>query len=112
MARHMALVSMCLVLLLGEYRLPARRSSWDQRLAPGIAFPWRSPIRSSGWGRAFIGGGPRFRRLQVAEVIARVQGRPGAATVDGVPVTFEVEPGWESEYIACSIPQTSTHVVA
>src|SRR6516164_9936990 len=41
----------CSVLGLPEVVEPVRRSWWGQRLAAGMSFPCRSPIRSSGLGR-------------------------------------------------------------
>jgi hypothetical protein len=55
-------------------------------------------------GTSLIGGGPQFP--QVAELIVRVQDAQGRP-VDGVPVTFEVEPEW-ARSISLAPSQTST----
>jgi hypothetical protein len=55
-------------------------------------------------GTGFIGKGPELPRASALIVrVQDAQGRP----VDGVPVTFELEPGW-AESIALAPSQTST----
>jgi hypothetical protein len=102
MARHMALVSMCLVLMLGGTACapklvgPTPGSGYSFSLEISNPIIWMVP--------GVLVGGAQFP--QVAELIVRVQDAQGRP-VDGVPVTFEVEPGWERS-IALTPSQTST----
>jgi hypothetical protein len=103
MARRITLVLVCLVLGLGGAACapklvgPTAGSGYVFSLQVSDSLVWLGPVE------------PQVARQfpQVAELIVRVQdvqGRP----VDGVPVTFEVEPGWVGS-AAVSPSQTSTH---
>jgi hypothetical protein len=102
MARHMALVSMCLVLLLGGTACAPKLVGPTPGAGYSFSLELSDPIIWMGPG-VFIGGG-EFPRA--AEVIVRVQDAQGRP-VDGVSVTFEVEPGW-ARSISLAPSQTST----
>jgi hypothetical protein len=102
MTRHMALVLMCLVLMLGGLSCapklvgPTPGSGYSFSLEVSEPVIWMGP--------SVIAGGMQFP--QAAELIVRVQDAQGRP-VDGAPVTFEVEPGW-ARSIALAPSQTST----
>src|SRR5262245_55885472 len=102
MARHLALVLTCLVLMLGGTactpKLVGPTPGAGYRFSLEVADPiiWIGP--------GSIARGPSF--LQATELIVRVEDGQGQP-VDGGPVTFEVEPGW-TKRIALSPSQTST----
>jgi hypothetical protein len=89
MVRRMALVLMSLVLVLGGAACapkligPTAGAGYVFSLQVSQAIIWSGMIDSS--------AAARFP--QAAEVIVRVQDAQGQA-VDGVPVTFELEPEW------------------
>ena len=89
MARRMALVLMGLVLALEVPACapklvgPTAGSGYVFSLQISQAIIWVGQVDSA----------VAAQFPQVAEVIVRVQGTQGRA-VDGVPVTFELEPGW------------------
>src|SRR4029077_20399331 len=102
MTRHMTLVLMCLVLVLGGTACAPKLVGPTPGSGYSFSLEISNPII---WmGTSLIGGGPQFP--QVAELIVRVQDAQGRP-VDGVPVTFEVEPGW-ARSIALTPSQTST----
>ncbi len=102
MARRMALVSTCLVLILGGTacapKLVGPTPGAGYRFSLEVSDPiiWLGPD--------VLAGGVQFP--QASELIVRVQDAQGRP-VDGVPVTFEVEPGW-ARSIALAPSQTST----
>jgi hypothetical protein len=102
MARHMTLVLMCLVLVLGGTACAPKLVGPTPGSGYSFSLEISNPII---WmGTSLIGGGPQFP--QVAELIVRVQDAQGRP-VDGVPVTFEVEPEW-ARSISLAPSQTST----
>ena len=102
MARHMALVLMCLVLLSGGMACAPKLVGPTPSAGYSFSLEVSEPII---WmGTSLIGGGPQLPRASALIVrVQDAQGRP----VDGVPVTFELEPGW-AESIALAPSQTST----
>ena len=102
MARRMALVSMCLVLMLGGTACAPKLVGPTPGAGYRFSLEVSDPIIWMGPG-LLVGG---VQLLQVAELIVRVQDAQGRP-VDGVPVTFEVEPGW-ARSIALAPSQTST----
>jgi hypothetical protein len=102
MAQHMALVSMCLVLLAGGTACAPKLVGPTPGAGYSFSLEVSEPIIWMGTG--FIGKGPELPRASALIVrVQDAQGRP----VDGVPVTFELEPGW-AESIALAPSQTST----
>ena len=89
MPRYITLVMMCLVLVLGGVACapklvgPTAGSGYVFSLQVSQAIIWVGQVDSA----------VAAQFPQVAEVIVRVQDTQGRA-VDGVPVTFELEPGW------------------
>lgn len=102
MAQHMALVSMCLVLLLGGIACAPKLVG----PTPGAGYRFSLEVSESIiWiGTSLIGG--RRELPQASDLIVRVQDAQGRP-VDGVPVMFEVEPGWAAS-ISLAPSQTST----
>jgi len=102
MARYLALVLTCLVLTLAGTACtpklvgPTPGAGYRFALEVSDTIIWMGPGLS-------VGGTPF---PPAAEVIVRVQDAQGHP-VDGVPVTFEVEPGW-ARSIAITPSQTST----
>ena len=89
MARYMALVSMCLVLLLGGTACAPKLVGPTPGAGYRFSLEVSEPIIWMGAG--IFGGGPQFPRASALIVrVQDAQGRP----VDGVPVTFEIETGW------------------
>jgi len=105
MARHMALVSMCLVLLLGGTACAPKLVGPTPGAGYSFSLEIVNPIIWLGPG-VLVGGVGGVQFPQATEVIVRVQDAQGRP-VDGVPVTFEVEPGW-ARSIALAPSQTST----
>jgi hypothetical protein len=102
MAQHMALVSMCLVLMLGGMACAPKLVGPTPGAGYSFSLEVSEPIIWMGTG--LIGKGPELPRASALIVrVQDAQGRP----VDGVPVIFEVEPGW-AESIALAPSQTST----
>jgi hypothetical protein len=102
MAQHIALVSMCLVLLLGGTACAPKLVGPTPGAGYRFSLEVSEPIIWMGAG--LIGKGPELPRASALIVrVQDAQGRP----VDGVPVTFELEPGW-AESIALAPSQTST----
>lgn len=103
MARHLALVLMCLVLALGGVACvpklvgPTAGSGYVFSLQVFAPIIWLGPPVDPLVATQFP---------QVAEVIVHVQDAQGRP-VDGVPVTFEVEPAWAGS-ATLSPSQTST----
>jgi hypothetical protein len=99
MARRMALVLMGLVLALGDLACapklvgPTAGSGYVFSLEVFPTIIWVGWVESS---RA-------AQFPQVSEVIVRVQDAQGRA-VDGVPVTFELEPEWASSITLAPTP--------
>src|SRR5206468_12787510 len=89
MARHMALVLMCLVLMSGGMACAPTLVGPTPGAGYRFSLEVSEPIIWMGAG--LFGGGPQL--LQATALIVRVQNAQGHP-VDGVPVTFEVEPGW------------------
>jgi hypothetical protein len=102
MARRMALVLTCLVLTLGGTACAPKLMG----PTPGAGYRFSLEVSEPViWlGPGLLGGGPQLP--QAAELIVRVQDAQGRP-VDGVPVTFEVEPGW-ARSISLAPSQTST----
>jgi hypothetical protein len=102
MARRMTLVLTCLVLTLGG------TACAPQLVGPTPGAGYRFSLEVSNpiiWmEQGILTNEARFPH--VAELIVRVQDAQGRP-VDGVPVTFEVEPGW-ARHIALAPYQTST----
>ena len=102
MTRRIALVLTCLVLALGGAACapklvgPTAGSGYVFSLQVSDAIVWLGPVKAA--------GAAQFP--QVAVLIVRVQDAQGRP-VDGVPVTFEVEPGWASS-ASLSPSQTTT----
>src|SRR5919197_4305555 len=101
MARYMALVSMCLLLMLGGTACAPKLVG----PTPGAGYRFSLEVSEPViWlGSGILGGGPQLP--QASALIVRVQDAQGRP-VDGVPVTFEVEPGWATS-ISLATPQTS-----
>jgi len=102
MARHMALLLMCLILLSGGMACAPKLVGPTPGAGYSFSLEVSDPIIWMGAG--VLGKGPELPRA--ATLIVRVQDAQGR-TVDGVPVLFEVEPGW-AEYITLAPSQTST----
>src|SRR5919198_5687262 len=102
MVRYVALVLMCLVLLLGGQACAPKLVG--PRPGSGYSFSLEVSEPVIWMAGGLLIGGVEFP--QAAELIVRVQDAQGRP-VDGVPVTFEVEPGWERS-IALTPSQTST----
>ena len=102
MAQPMALVSMCLVLMLGGTACAPKLVGPTPGAGYRFSLEVSEPIVWMGAG--IFGGGPQLPRT--SDLIVRVQDAQGRP-VDGVPVMFEVEPGW-AESIALAPSQTST----
>src|SRR5438552_2260499 len=103
MARHMALVLMCLALMLGGPACAPKLTGPTPGAGYRFSLEVSEPIIWLVSG-VLVGGIPF---PQTAELIVRVQDAQGRP-VDGVPVTFEVEPGW-ARSISLAPSQTSTH---
>ena len=103
MAQHMALVSMCLVLMLGGTACAPKLVGPTPGAGYRFSLEVSEPIVWMGAG--IFGGGPQLPRT--AALIVRVQDAQGRP-VDGVPVLFEVEPGW-ARSLELDPSQTSTH---
>ena len=102
MARHMALVLMCFILLSGGMACAPKLVGPTPGAGYSFSLEVSEPIIWMGAG--LIGKGPELPRA--ATLIVRVQNAQGRP-VDGVPVLFEVEPEW-AEYITLTPSQTST----
>src|SRR5215472_11541399 len=102
MARHMALVLICLVLLLGGTACVPKLVGPTPGAGYRFSLAVSNPIIWIEQG-AFTGGAPFPQATELVVWVQDAQGRP----VDGVPVTFEVEPGWVGS-IALAPSQTST----
>ena len=102
MARHIALVLTCLVLMLGGTACAPKLVGPTPGAGYRFALEVSNPIIWMGPG--LLIGGEHFP--QATELIVRVQDAQGRP-VDGVPVTFEVEPDW-ARSIALAPSQTST----
>ena len=102
MAQHMALVSMCLVLMLGGTACAPKLVGPTPGAGYRFSLEVSEPIIWMGAG--IFGGGPQLPRT--ADLIVRVQDAQGRP-VDGVPVMFEVEPGW-ARSLSLDPSQTST----
>jgi hypothetical protein len=102
MARHMVLVLMCLALLLRGTACapklvgPTPGAGYSFSLEVSEPIIWLVPGVS-------VGGAACPEATEVIVRVQDAQGRP----VDGVPVTFEVEPGW-ARSLALAPSQTST----
>jgi Bacterial Ig-like domain (group 1) len=102
MAQHMALVSMCLVLMLGGTACAPKLVGPTPGAGYRFSLEVSEPIIWMGAG--IFGGGPQLPRTSALIVrVQDAQGRP----VDGVPVMFEVEPGW-ARSLSLDPSQTST----
>jgi hypothetical protein len=107
MARRMTLVVIGLVLALGDLACapklvgPTAGSGYVFSLEVFPTIIWVGQVESS---RA-------AQFPQVAEVIVRVQDAQGRA-VDGVPVTFELEPEWASSITLAPTPTTTRGGIA
>ena len=102
MARYMALVLMCLVLMLGGPACAPKLVGPTPGAGYSFSLEVSEPIIWMGTG--FIGKGPELPRDSALIVrVQDAQGRP----VDGVPVLFEVEPGW-ARSLSLDPSQTST----
>ncbi len=102
MARRMALVLTCLVLMLGGTACAPKLVG----PTPGAGYRFALEVSNQ---IIWLGQGPFPGYApfpQAAELVVRVQDAQGRL-VDGVPVTFEVEPGWVGS-IALVPFQTST----
>jgi hypothetical protein len=103
MARHMALVLMCLALLSGGTACTPKLVG----PTPSAGYSFSVEVSDSiiWMGAGLLGKGPQLPRSSTLTVrVQDAQGRP----VDGVPVTFELEPEW-AESIMLTPSQTSTH---
>jgi hypothetical protein len=89
MARRMALVLLSLVLVLGGTACAPKLVG--PTAGAGYVFSLQVSEATIWFGMMDSTAAARFP--QTAEVIVRVQDAQGRA-VDGVPVTFELEPGW------------------
>jgi len=102
MARHMALVLMCLALLSGGTACAPKLVGPTPSAGYSFSLEVSDPIIWMGAG--LLGKGPQLPRFSTLTVrVQDAQGRP----VDGVPVTFELEPEW-AESITLTPSQTST----
>ena len=102
MVRYMALVLMCLVLMAGGTACAPKLVGPTPGAGYSFSLEVSEPIVWMGAG--IFGGGPQLP--QASALIVRVQDAQGRP-VDGVPVTFEVEPGW-AESLSLAPSQTST----
>src|SRR5215468_12719701 len=102
MVRHLALILTCLVLTLGGTACAPKLVGPTPGAGYRFSLEVSDPVIWLGAG-IYVGGTPL---PQAAELIVRVQDAQGRP-VDGVPVTFEVEPGWERR-LALAPAQTST----
>src|SRR5262245_66411894 len=102
MARYMALVLMCLVLMAGGPACAPKLVGPTPGAGYRFSLEVSEPIVWMGAG--IFGGGPQLPRT--AALIVRVQDAQ-ARPVDGVPVMFEVEPGWAG-CLTLDPSQTST----
>ena len=103
MVRHMALVLTCLILTLGG------TACAPQLVGPTPGAGYRFSLEVSEptiWLVSGILVGNVRDLTQSTELIVRVQDAQGRP-VDGVPVTFEVEPSW-AQSIALAPSQTAT----
>ena len=102
MARRTALVLTCLVLVLGGTACAPKLVG----PTPGAEYRFSLEVSNP---TIWVGPGPFTGDAQFSQATALLvrvqdaQGRP----VDGVPVTFEVEPGWERS-LALAPTKTST----
>ena len=102
MARYMALVLMCLVLMAGGTACAPKLVGPTPGAGYIFSLEVSEPIVWMGAG--IFGGGPQLPRTSALIVrVQDAQGRP----VDGVPVLFEVEPGW-ARNLTLDPSQTST----
>ena len=102
MARHMALVLMCLALLSGGTACTPKLVGPTPSAGYSFSLEVSDPIIWMGAG--LLGKGPQLPRSSTLTVrVQDAQGRP----VDGVPVTFQLEPEW-AESITLTPSQTST----
>jgi hypothetical protein len=102
MARYMALILMCLVLMLGGPACAPKLVGPTPGAGYSFSLEVSEPIVWMGAG--IFGGGPQLPRTSALIVrVQDAQGRP----VDGVPVLFEVEPGW-ARSLSLDPSQTST----
>ena len=102
MARYMALISMCLVLMLGGPACAPKLVGPTPGAGYRFSLEVSEPIIWMGAG--IFGGGPQLPRA--CALIVRVQDAQGRP-VDGVPVTFEVGPGWTGS-LSLAPSQSST----
>jgi hypothetical protein len=102
MARYMALILMCLVLMLGGPACAPKLVGPTPGAGYRFSLEVSEPILWMGAG--IFGGGPQLPRA--SDLIVRVQDAQGRP-VDGVPVMFEVEPGW-ARSLSLDPSQTST----
>ena len=102
MARHMALVLMCLALLSGGTACAPKLVGPTPSAGYSFSLEVSDPIIWMGAG--LFGGGAQLPRA--SDLIVRVQDAQGRP-VDGVPVMFEVEPGW-ARSLSLDPSQTST----
>ena len=102
MARHMALVLMCLALLSGGTACAPKLVG----PTPSAGYSFSVEVSDSiiWMGAGLLGKGPQLPRSSTLTVrVQDAQGRP----VDGVPVMFEVEPGW-ARSLSLDPSQTNT----
>ena len=102
MVRYMALVLMCLILVLGGAACAPKLVGPTPSAGYSFSLEVSQPVIWMGAG--LLVGGVQFP--QTAELIVRVQDAQGRP-VDGIPVTFEVEQGWERS-ISLTPSQTNT----
>ncbi len=102
MARRMALVLTCLVLTLGGTACAPKLVGPTPGAGYRFSLEVSDPIIWMGQG-PFTGDAQFSQATALIVRVQDAQGRP----VDGVPVTFEVEPGWERS-LALAPSQTST----
>ena len=102
MAWYRALVLMCLVVVLGGPACAPKLVGPTPGAGYSFSLEVSNPLIWMGPG--LLVGGVQFP--QAAELIVRVQDAQGRP-VDGVTVTFEVEPGW-ARSISLAPSQTST----
>src|SRR5262245_55801324 len=102
MVRHLTLVLTCLVLTLGGTACAPKLVGPTPGAGYRFSLKVSDPIIWMGPGIS-VGGIPL---PQAAELIVRVQDTQGHP-VDGVQVTFEVEPGW-ARSVSLAPAQTST----
>src|SRR5262245_14018979 len=103
MVRRMALVLMCLILVLGGTACAPKLVG----PTPGAGYRFSLEVSElTLWLVSGILAGDVQGLTQSTELIVRVQDAQGRP-VDGVPVTFEVEPGW-AQSIALAPSQATT----